>query len=829
MDPLEEGTTERLLERLKGWNKGISYSGTVADSPCFVQKDMPRITPLSQDQSVAMVITQSDWTSSLVDTGVLWNMHNDTTMHALSECQLLFHTPQTALDSESTKTLHLLSYDTFAWFPVNRIFRPTQRLQTALDISLDYWPKNPLLAWEGLCKIWKEFGFFWPQKIVLGRIIHVKKTYKVPLVKDGLLYLSLAKDECLMKLEKLKASKITADFQENNMLDQWKIIKRNDVCPIHEFLPQPSRDIINSIINYRFKRISTQDSFKLRSLSTSGYLSWCSSQRLAEERNKHNSHYTMHWNHKIDTSADQSPRFVFATLPLEAMYPTGSKYLWKFSWTLDHLNQPVIYSPTFPVYQPRSIRCSSQIFLLPDHKLSGAQVNETTFEDPHEQSTQTHKDISGDNLDSQLIFTRVDHQNSLSKEKQAMASRLQALGFIAPDDLHTLDCYTADRHRWTVEVTGLGLCHNNSVATEEGLNADIIIGRMKPIIDGDIISLRQVLYLCSVLNSNTLINKAKSTANSPTSPSQSFLQKLHNNPPSALEDNSPTLPIDTKDQFSLNFLMPRKRLVRPKATQEEINSDHSLPSPSSISSQNISDQMPHPILAKESSLISTPRENCWIIQLATEQEIQDNVHRQPHTFELHPQRSLVNIPKTTPSLNNVPNNNSNLRNHPPLNINEIANGHADIDYHPVYPYKGSRLKSFISSESLHIKAESPVSLRRARSFDSSYSRPPNALSPLPEDDEYDSVYQPPNSGTLSRRKLQELPYLAPLETNMMRTPDTDTTDIGVINTRELPYLELHASKQTTKTWSSILRGASLARLGRFVHANNSLSLQKLKK
>ncbi|KAL0082995.1 hypothetical protein J3Q64DRAFT_1863997 [Phycomyces blakesleeanus] len=843
MEPLENGATEKLLERLEGWNKGILPSGNTADSPCFVQKDMPRITPLSQDQSIAMVVTQSGWTSSLVHTGVLWNMDNDTTMHALSECQLLFHTPQAALDSETTKTLHLLRYDTFAWFPVNRIFRPTQRFQTALDVSLNNWPKNPLLAWEGMCKIWEEFGFLWPQKIILGRILHVKKTYKTPSIKDRLLYLNLAKDECLMKLETLKASlKNNTNFQdEENTRDQWRIIKRNDVCPIHEFLPQPSRDIINSIINYRFKRISIHQSFKLRSLSTSGYLSSCSSQRLSEDKIKHTSHHIIHWNHKTETSGDPPQPFVFSAMPLETVYSTGSQYLWHFSWNISSPFSPQNVSfPTIPVYQPRSIRCSSQIFLSPDHEVSdipsrkAGLTNGFVFQDQQGKGTQIHTDLSGDSLDSQMIFTRVsNHDKGLSKEKQSAASRLQALGFMLSDDLDILDSDAADHHRWTVEITGLGLYHDNTVATEEGLNADIIIGRMKPIIDGDIISLRQVLYLCSVLNSNSLMmNKNKHNLNSPTSPSQLFLQKFHNNQPPALDDSSPTLPIETKDQISLSFhnLMPRKRLTRRKGMQEETSLEHTLSSPSSTSSQSIFDQLSHPVLAKENSLISTPGENCWIIQLATEQEIQAHAHRKAHTsFGIYPsQESLVPLHKVnqapTVVLNDISlGSNSRL----PWKTGVIEKDQTDIDYHPAYPYKGSRLKAFFSSETLHTKADSPASMRRTRSFDSSYSHPANVLSPLPELQEYDPTDQLSSVEPLDRQTPQQLPYLARLNTYMIRTPDTDTTDVGIVNTRELPYLELHASKQTTKTWSSILRGASLARLGRLIHNNRSTPLKRL--
>lgn len=215
---LDETLNEKILERIK-WRHAICPSGTVADRPCFVQREMPIIRILIEKTHPRLcLVTQSDWTDNLVQTGVVWSLHDHAMLHALSECYLIFHQP-----AKHHKMLHMLHLDTCAWFPVNNILRPTIKFQNALDEALQYWPTDPPMAWQSLCKLWQEFGFLWPQKIILGIIvlcpihitregvlivfrlhighkIHVKRMFKQT-EKDRLYHLRLTKDEVNAELQ----------------------------------------------------------------------------------------------------------------------------------------------------------------------------------------------------------------------------------------------------------------------------------------------------------------------------------------------------------------------------------------------------------------------------------------------------------------------------------------------------------------------------------------------------------------------------------------------------------------------------------------------------
>jgi hypothetical protein len=161
---------EEILARVD-WKRGIRPLGNLATEICFVQKEMPLIKCLVGNLSTSMLVTQSSWTSNLIDTGVLSNLTNDATMHSLSDLHLLFHTRQ---QQPGHRTLHHLRLDSQAYFSVNHVLRPTIKFQRALDAALSHLHVDNERAWQELCKVWHDFGYLWPQKIILGKVLHIK-------------------------------------------------------------------------------------------------------------------------------------------------------------------------------------------------------------------------------------------------------------------------------------------------------------------------------------------------------------------------------------------------------------------------------------------------------------------------------------------------------------------------------------------------------------------------------------------------------------------------------------------------------------------------------
>ena len=214
---IDSELNQKILSQIN-WRHGILPSGTIATDPCFVFREMPVIKMFvidpHQDPTAAtaattapyhqaVFVTQSEWTFNLVHSGAIYNLHDDSTLRALSDCQLIFH----QLEKPQKKTLHLLHFDTVAWFRVGDILRSTKSFEKTLDDALQYWPSDPSKAWHELCNnVWKVYGFLWPQKIILGKLNdysyccfhfglsfilykghrrHVKQAYKVTTAEES--------------------------------------------------------------------------------------------------------------------------------------------------------------------------------------------------------------------------------------------------------------------------------------------------------------------------------------------------------------------------------------------------------------------------------------------------------------------------------------------------------------------------------------------------------------------------------------------------------------------------------------------------------------------
>lgn len=166
MVTIDTQLNERILHQIK-WQHGILPSGRISKHKCFVLKAMPVIKLLVDKgkRPATLLVTQSKWTANLVESAALCNLYDDSTLQALAECAMIFHRPE----KPKEETFHLLYYDTHAYFRVSDILQPTAKFQQALDPVLEHWPKDPARAWQGLCRVWNEFGYLWPRKIMLGK------------------------------------------------------------------------------------------------------------------------------------------------------------------------------------------------------------------------------------------------------------------------------------------------------------------------------------------------------------------------------------------------------------------------------------------------------------------------------------------------------------------------------------------------------------------------------------------------------------------------------------------------------------------------------------
>ncbi|KAI8076360.1 uncharacterized protein BX664DRAFT_344466 [Halteromyces radiatus] len=416
---------------------------------------MPPIIPLTHDQSTSLMVTHSNWTHRLVDQGVLWDPSNDSTIHNLSLAQLLFYPQQHTQNPLHfvKKSLHLILFETRAFLPVNNILRLTLKFQQAIEEALIPYPSDFRQTLKNLILVFDTYGFLWPQKLILGHRIHVKKSYKVYTPDDRLMYLRVAKDDVLVKLAKERELKLHERQTHTEESLTWTIIKRNDICPIYEFLDDPWKQQIQHVIHECLYRIPIHAPIKLRNYSTNAYLSW----RLN----------------------DDEQVLSLAALPMDKLM--SSQYLWRFTLTRSATSPPSFAALPDLVasYQSQFLRCGSDVFLSPacDTLLSSNQSNNKC----------THTSI----------LTRSPSEGN--------DARIRSVGLFNPDNNNNNNRLDGMETTWKVELPGLGLGRDDDSSTDEGLNMDILIGRCRLVLHGDIIALRQVLYLCAQQNS-TLVH-----------------------------------------------------------------------------------------------------------------------------------------------------------------------------------------------------------------------------------------------------------------------------------------------------------------------------------
>ncbi|KAI9302790.1 hypothetical protein BJ944DRAFT_289889 [Cunninghamella echinulata] len=501
---LDEALMEQLLAKLN-WKSGIRPLGDIATESCFVQKQMPFIKQqLVETQSSSILVTQSSWTNQLIHSGVISDINDHTTMHSLSELHLLFHTRQ---QQPAHRTFHRLQYDAHAYFLVNQILRPTIKFQRVLESALNHLPNDPDRAWQELCKVWHDFGFLWPQKIILGCKHHIKHVYQVQNDKERLPQLQSANEitsnAMNIKLQKYGRSKGLSSFtnqhnstsimnEDHQKLRQsvlsWEIIKRTDVRPIYEFLPTDMRNVIYQLIKQFVHRIPFNTPFLLRNISTGGYLCWRRNirQQVQQVQQLQQQQQQVHEHTTSKQENHQHKPYLFATLPIADV--NIQSFTWKFTNTIpnnaSHLHQKN------PKQIEKYVRCGSQLYL-------------SSFDTQQNKSHQPILPSSPpSSLSHQILTSNLSdgikslHWNPIL-EKTTRVRSLEFTNLSTPTDV---PLQQQQQHCWTIESPDLGLDHDDDISTDGHLNVDIVIGRLKPILHKEIISLRQILYLCSVNN-----------------------------------------------------------------------------------------------------------------------------------------------------------------------------------------------------------------------------------------------------------------------------------------------------------------------------------------
>ncbi|KAG0181234.1 hypothetical protein DFQ28_011284 [Apophysomyces sp. BC1034] len=313
---------------------------------------------------------------------------------------------------------------------------------------------------------------------------------------------------------------------------------------------------------------------------------------------------------------------------------------------------------------------------------------------------------------------RVRQEHMMSSREHL--SRLRSVELL---DVDTEPSRDNTDHQWMIEMPGLGLGRDDDASTDDNLNADIAIGRKKAILHGDVIGLRQILYLCSMAHLKSAASP-KSTLSIPSQP-----------PPATVTTSNAT------------------------------NKSHEISAIPLPQPQPLAGQL-QPVVVKEHALLRVPGENAWIIELATLKDIEIHPHYRPLS-----QESVSHIPKVAAVVQRRT--------------------------------QSTRLKSAMSAESIQTNHAS--SLRRVRSF-TSFTRRQDQEEVAEGEEEQEAIHIAESSVLFNS-------YQAP----SMVTEDEMASD------RAKPYLALYASKKNSKTWSHLVKRATLANLTRLVQSGTRTS------
>jgi hypothetical protein len=169
---LEAHETQDLLDRLKEWRLGICPNGTLGSEACFVLDQMPSIVlvPESAKSLTTSISTGSKWTCNLVDIGVISDSNPVELLQTLADSYMIFKSlfQNRAGSLHVAHAIRVLKYATIA---IDNILRPTEGLKASIEGVLS--EPNEEVRWNRLMGFWDIYGYFWPRKITLGKMIGI--------------------------------------------------------------------------------------------------------------------------------------------------------------------------------------------------------------------------------------------------------------------------------------------------------------------------------------------------------------------------------------------------------------------------------------------------------------------------------------------------------------------------------------------------------------------------------------------------------------------------------------------------------------------------------
>ncbi|CAO3614654.1 unnamed protein product [Cunninghamella blakesleeana] len=257
------------------------------------------------------------------------------------------------------------------------------------------------------------------------------------------------------------------------------------------------RDVIYQLIKQFVYRIPLNQPFLLRNICTGGYLCWRNNirqqiQNMHQQSNENNKNDSYNVSTTTITKQDNFHKpYLFATTSITDA--DINLFTWKFTHNLPNDN----HSNNSNKKKEQYVRCGSQLYLSPfynnnNNNISSSNTNNNSSSSP---SLISHQILTSNLSDGM----KARHWNPIL-EKTTRVRSLELADLSSSSYTDSSLQQHQNQHTWTIETPDLGLDRDDDVSTDCNLNLDLAIGRLKPILHKEIISLRQILYLCSVQN-----------------------------------------------------------------------------------------------------------------------------------------------------------------------------------------------------------------------------------------------------------------------------------------------------------------------------------------
>ncbi|RUS21184.1 hypothetical protein BC937DRAFT_93395 [Endogone sp. FLAS-F59071] len=302
-----------LLKDL-GMDTAVTAEGKSALRPCIRLRAAPPEFRIEADYHSEELTCQSGWTRMLVDNGFTRMAASAVFPMVSTELGAAFTAKRTNVSAEYEKVFYRIEYLSKAHVYLDRdLFEPTDEFEKFVTEALR--ESTPMGKYLKLKEVWERFGYIMAQKLYIGGKLTMWESFTESQRDSERQALREARGNVSVALNVFGAGAsldVKLDERQNNSaafsiqrthgmvlggeatataflqgrkgweesvnrdIHSWKIIKRDRIVPIYEYLGNDLRDQVRQVMEraINMQHIRPDTTFKIRSCFTKHCLAW---------------------------------------------------------------------------------------------------------------------------------------------------------------------------------------------------------------------------------------------------------------------------------------------------------------------------------------------------------------------------------------------------------------------------------------------------------------------------------------------------------------------------------------------------------------------------